>query len=245
MISVTYFGTCRIHNPLTKLASLKLIKLNNSICQAYVHSTEEILQQIRFVQGEKLPPKTLWNWVFGEKYQGLSLVNNFNNTDVFIVEISSTKVCKFRNYFLRPHQIESIVINDQKSRVNNNYANTKITNNGVERKIVKNYSSERQTLNDVKKGMDMIVSNLPGKVVFVTHINIMTEQGKTLPSRENLINAIEAHGKTIKTPVFNPTNLVKKYGQSFALKDNGQDLNHYNSIFFQMVACHMFENYLA
>jgi Vi polysaccharide biosynthesis protein TviD len=245
MISVTCFGTCRIHNPLKRLANLKLIKLNNSSVQAYVHSTEEILQQIRFIKQSKLPPKILWNWIIGENYRGIPLVNDFEHTDVFIVEISSTKVYKFQNYILKPYQIESIVENNQNNSSNEHDENTKEISSEIDQEIIHNHCYERQTQYDVKKGMNKITSILSGKVVFVTHINSLSEQGHTLPSRENLIKVIETHGKTLESVVFNPTNLINKYGQSFALKDNGQDLNHYNSTFCQIVACHMFENYLV
>lgn len=244
MLSVSCLGTCRIQNPIAKLAKNKLVRLNNGNVQNYLHSTDEILQQISFLKENWLPPKSMWSLIFGEYFScSKTVLYDLYDTDIFLVEISSKKVYRYNNYIVKPYIAESII--DKFNGENDRTFSSRFDN---DREIINNfmkyYSFERQTLNKIKRGMSTIASTLPGKVVFVTHINATTSTGEILPGRKQLIDLVEEYGKELGLETFNPTTLVEKYGQSFALRKKGQDLNHYNSLFFQIIGCHIFENYL-
>lgn len=242
MLSVSCFGTCRIHNPIAKLAKKKLIKFNNGSIQNYLHSTEEILQQINFIEKKQLPHKSLWNLIFDEDYsKERTILYELNNTSTFLVEISSKKVYKYKNYVVKPYIAESILKNldsEKKTSPPNEQWQE------IMKDFVENFSFKRQTLSQIKKEMCVINSRLPGKVIFVTHINVVNNEGKILPVRQQLIELVEEQGKILGLKVFNPTDLIIKYGQSVALENKGQDLNHYTSLFFEVLGYHLFENYL-
>ena len=53
-LSVTPIGTCRINNPLKQAQSKYPISLNTKRVYGFTHTSDEALQQLRYLQGDKV-----------------------------------------------------------------------------------------------------------------------------------------------------------------------------------------------
>ena len=102
-INVTVLGSCRQHS-ISKLHNVSSIQENLS----YPHYTKEILEVIKFAKGCKspnlTPEETLYT--FRTPILNKNIVTNtifkqeFENSDVFIIEIASKKYYKYNNIYI-------------------------------------------------------------------------------------------------------------------------------------------------
>lgn len=98
-MSITLFGTCRLNG----------INNNNNLNNIinYTHSTKEVIQFIKFLKGELIIPSPYNKFCFrtaicnnthidySDEYNRL-----FTNTDIFVIEICTSKKYIHNNYYL-------------------------------------------------------------------------------------------------------------------------------------------------
>lgn len=247
-ISVTVFGTCRIYLPLKKLQYRELISLNNitdSNIRTYVHSTQEIIQQIKLCQELiELPPLEIAQYIFTKEYSGQKLINNFDKTDIFFVEISTNKLAKFQGFFLKPYLVEEL-LNSYKFQ-NDLDKNTDPKFSSIERNIINEVIIEKLNASSVIKDMLQISSLLGNKkIIFVTHLNAKMKNGEYIPGRDALIKVVETGAEKCGQLILNPTTVAENYDQSIILKNPDQDLTHYSQFFENKLANFIHQKFLV
>lgn len=102
-----------------------------------------------------------------------------------------------------------------------------------------------QTYDEVKADIQKIAQMLEGKVMFVTHCNVIGENGTKIPEREELIEWVEKAGAELGLTVFNPTKLIDRYCQAFAMARQGADSSHYSLEFESILADEFYDKYIS
>ena len=90
-----------------------LLTLANSEVYGFTHYTSEILQQIRFISGEWVPPSRLRPYMnIPQKWQfkpARPVPDIFASTDIFVVEISSIRVVRFKSVYLQINRVRELL----------------------------------------------------------------------------------------------------------------------------------------
>jgi len=166
---ITLFGSCRLEeiDKITKTSDIK-----NEI--SYTHSSKEILQLINYLNKNNLSDEEINN-TFRSGIIKNKLNNTFEyynkqfiNSDIFIIEITSKKIYKYKNNFV--HHILYDDVNYNKNRDN----------------ILFYKQDNKEIINDI----DEIVSLLFNKVIFVGHI---LDDDDSLSERYLLNNLIKSY----------------------------------------------------
>ena len=212
-MSITLFGTCR----LDKIANHN--NLNNEI--NYTHSTKEIIQLIKFLQGERLIPEP-YNILcfrtaicnnksisFKQKYNEL-----FMNSEICIIEICSNKKYIHNGYYL--HHLPF----DKKWHEFNHSNFVRVVPENILNEIVIEKQCEKEIECDIIEIRKMLY---PRKIVIVSHYNSKIND-EYIISRNNLINVLENICKKHDIHFINPTIVLSHLEQSEAMTS---DLGHY------------------
>jgi hypothetical protein len=207
-MSVTLFGTCRIDR----------IKNNNNLNNRinYTHSTKEVLQQIRFLRGERQFPSPFDNLCFRT-----GIVNNvpitydsefnelFNNSTVCVIEICSDKKYIYDDFYL--HHL----------CVDKRFADYNLN---TPQEILDNFKCVKQTYTEIENDILEIIELLgKKKVILVTHYNSKINE-KYIESRNNLITSLADICEKHNITMINPTEVLKEYSQEQVITE---DLGHY------------------
>jgi hypothetical protein len=239
---VTTIGTCRVNNPCAAGARLYPYELCNQALYGFVHSTTEILQQIRHMRGAPIPEE------LAPLISDRLNVPTHGGADCYLVEISSRKSIKFGDYYLQQNQIERCFskrpelwsamrtfrrpeMKEQRLDALNQLPAFK-TVTDVERRFLTEGQVDYQTEDAIELDMAKILEELESPVIFVTHCNVPGRDGKIIADRARTVDAVERGAKSLSTPYYNPTNLVLEHGVSFAMTD----VNHYSDQFQDILA---------
>ena len=156
-MKITLFGTCRL---LGIENYFQCTDIHSAV--SYVHSTKEIIQLIKFLKGETIPhPINRYCFRAGiiEKRDIVhsdELLDAFNNTDLFVVEISSTKTYRYKKYYVHHLAVDKRL---------EFYKDTPA-------EIEKNTIIAQQNNNEIENDLDEIRKLLkPKKILVVSHIN--------------------------------------------------------------------------
>lgn len=251
---VTALGSCRVVTPCAILTRKELIKMNQNNVFGFVHNAPEILQQAKICCGSVSPPVRLRpylnipsNWKSPPAADLSQYHEMFRDTDVFVVEISSIRIMKFKAFFLQIHRTREILAPDEKrmgwwqnlvrSGENMYPAFESAWADEVEREVAAGIISIEQTVEELVTDVLKLVQFLDKPVLLVSTFNT-DYMGKPIPQRTILAEGlarVAAH--TPKTALFDPTEIVLNHGLNGAIKD----LGHYTDAFEPQIAQHIFD----
>ena len=209
-MSITIFGTCRING----------IKNNNNLNNLinYTHSTKEVLQQIKFLLGEKIFPSPFDKLCFRT-----GIIDNkpiiydsefnklFSESTVCVIEICSDKKYMYDNFFLHHLCVDK--------RFPNYNINTP-------KPILDNFKCIKQTCDEIESDILEIKKLVePRKILIVTHYNSKLN-GQYIEQRDNLITLLYNICKKYNISIIKPSDVLKDYTQEEVMTN---DLGHYTS----------------
>ena len=205
----TLFGSCRI----SKIhGSNNLNRLIN-----YTHCTKEVLQFINFLKGNLEIPYPYNISCFRTAicnnipiHYCKEFTDNFDRTDIFIIEICSSKKYIENNYYLHHLSV------DKKRHWYHKTVNS----------ILEKSTMETQTDEEIENDILEIQRLLhPKRIIIISHYNAKKD-GKLLESRNKLICLLDKICKKHSIYFINPTVVLQSYNQCVILKD---DLGHYTN----------------
>lgn len=210
-MAVTLFGTCRLNG----------IKNNNNLNNHinYTHSTAEVLQQIKFLLGEKHFPSPfdklcfrtgivdrkpiIYNSVFTEL---------FKESTVCVIEICSNKKYMYDDFYLH-----HLCVDKRCSGYNNNTPQT----------ILDNFKCVKQTYTEIEHDILEIIKLLEKKkIILVTHYNSKIN-GEYIESRNKLITILTEICKKHNIMIIKPSEVLADYKQEDVMTN---DLGHYTNL---------------
>jgi tetratricopeptide (TPR) repeat protein len=252
-LRITPIGTCRIHSPLRRAAARYPIEIDLRRNYGFVHTSEEALQQIEFLLGEKDFAPAVAPLIMRDGKDGDYYNQTWEPADLHLVEISSAKsiTCggeavqsnylyrHFADFFansLRARTYWNLVKKGHRGRLSaylREQPSFRMLHSS-ERDLLLSMSIEQQSFKSVKSGMERIVDRLGAdRVLFVTHVNALTPDEERIPSRDRLIRWVTLAAEQIGVGVFDPTASMLEFGQDRALEKAGLDLTHYTPAFFE------------
>lgn len=251
MFRITPIGTCRIHTPLSRAVQRYPIELDLRRNYGFVHTSDEALQQLRFLQGEKQFQPEVVPLIFRPGDSDELGRQEWEPSDLHIVEISSAKrvLCgddavqinylyrHFGDFFgssERARLFWNLVRGGHRMELHDFLKGEPSFEMMAmaDRELLLRLSTEQQTLKDVKRDMAEIVERLgQDRVLFVTHVNAVAADGEVIPSRDRLIRWVKLAADQLGAAVFDPTGMMTDFGQERALESGGLDLTHYTPAF--------------
>jgi len=247
--TVTVFGSCRVHAPCSMLHKSDAVELFQSNIFGFVHYTSEVIQQFELITGARPVPPRLRpflnipdHWRAPEHRDVASFHEQFRATDVFVVEVSSIRKLLFKAFYLQINRTRELLVSDDDTQKNwwtplvrhgeNRSAEYKLsTASDLQKEIVLNLQVKDQTFDDILFDMKRIKRFLRKPVLFVSHFNT-DYQGKSVPQRKLIVDAIEAVAVEAGCHAFDPTPDVLDAGLESSIKD----LGHYKPEFEARIA---------
>ena len=264
-LSVTPIGTCRINNPLRQAQSKYPISLNTKRVYGFTHTSDEALQQLRFLQGDKLFQDQVLPIVFRpEAGQGCAQ-DSWQTSDLHIVEISSAKKITsgsdsvqinylyrhFADFFSsgsRTQRFWSLVKRRARAELAD-FLEAEPTYQMMgpdDRALLASLGMEQQDFASIKSDMAEMVERLGREaLLFVTHVNALTADGSTIPMREKVIHWVKLAAEQLDVPCFDPTEAMNAFGQERAMEHGGLDLTHFTQAFSDRVYAEIHRQYVG
>ena len=253
-ISITPIGTCRINTPLRRGAARYPIHVNAERVYGFVHTTEEAVQQLEFLFRERSFDEAVLPLLFRSTEQEALTRGIWHPSDIHFVEVSSAKSYRvgdtavqsnylsryFADFFAsipRTRRFWSLASgSDRASRaelaaflkadpVYNLYSKS-------DRALLGSISMRMQGFDEILQDMGTIVERLgAGRVVFVTHVNAMSPDGAVIPSRDKVIRWVRLASERLGVQCFDPTAMMREFGQERAMEREGLDTTHFTNLF--------------
>ena len=258
-LRITAIGTCRIAHPLARGQKEDRYFLENGRVYGFVHCTKDIIQQIRFIQGELDIPEHLQPFIFNEGRRASSSLPP-PTTDLYLVEVSSLKEVFFDGYYLqynhltshfadRPEVLRAFLRNGpptkQADRAKELEAIPSFRDcSALEREILLNATVAIQDFDGLVADLRRIFTMLRQPVVIVSHCDV-TVAGKTINGRRRLIEYLRKAAPLLRFELFEPTPLIGRLGQEFAMANGGADSTHYSSEFEAILGDELYDRYIA
>ena len=253
-IAITPIGTCRINTPLRRGAARSPFRLNLERVYGFVHTTEEALQQLEFMAGERGFAEEQLPLLFRPGERADAAAGQWQPADLTIIEISSAKSYRvgdtavqsnyltryFADFFAsvprtrRFWQLASE--SDRASRaemaaflkadpVYNLYSKT-------DQALLASISMRMQGFDEILQHMGAMVERLGrNRILFVTHVNASGPDGAVIASRDKVIRWVKLAAERLGTQIFDPTGLMREFGQERAMEREGLDTTHYTNAF--------------
>uniref|UniRef100_A0A6C0BU31 Methyltransferase FkbM domain-containing protein n=1 Tax=viral metagenome TaxID=1070528 RepID=A0A6C0BU31_9ZZZZ len=205
-MKITIFGSCRQDSLYNEY---EITKIKNDV--SYPHYTKEVIEIINFIKYDTIQPEDTINIfrtpimnqtpIYSNNYK-----NDFDTTDVFIIEIS-TKLC----YEYNNKYVHHII-----------YDMDKYINNEVKNNILKRIQTDEEIENDIVKIKKELEHS---KILFVGHI-VTYEKGE----RYNLIKLLEQICAKHNILFINPVKEFNKRGYDINNMIHQEDkIMHYNN----------------
>lgn len=254
-LSVTPIGTCRINTPLKRAQSRFPIEINLKRNYGFTHTSDEALQQLRYLQGDKQFRDEVMPIVFRPERGRAIGDESWQPSDLHIVEISSAK-----KIFSGPDSVQINYLYRHFADFFSNSARTSrfwsLVKRGAradlaeflrgepayrmmspeDRLLLTSLRMEQQDFAAIKADMAEIVERLGGDtLLFVTHVNAQTPDGSTIPARERVIRWVKLAAEQLGVPCFDPTQAMLDFGQERAMEQGGLDLTHFTPAFSDRV----------
>lgn len=252
-LSVTPIGTCRINTPLKRAQSRFPIEINLKRNYGYTHTSDEALQQLRFLQGDKQFREEVRPILFRP---GRAIDSeHWEPSDLHIVEISSAKkICSgadpvqinylyrhFADFFssgARTTKFWSLVKRGARAELADflRAEPTYCTMSPEDRALLTSLTIEQQDFAAIKADMAEIVDRLGrDTLLFVTHVNAQTPDGSIIPGRDRVIRWVKLAAEQLNVPCFDPSQAMIEFGQERAMEQGGLDLTHFTPAFSDRV----------
>lgn len=262
---ITPIGTCRIHTPLRRASSRYPVQLDLRRNYGFVHTSDEALQLLKFLQGEKQFSSQAAPLVFRDGDQGRFEAEDWSPSDLHIVEISSSKRIRcgsdvvqgnyvqryFSDFFAsreRARQFWNLVKMGHRQDLIDFLTLQPSYNllSADDRQLLSELSMEQLSFKAIKSDMAEILDRLGrDKVLFVTHINALMPDGERIPTRDRLIRWVKMAAEQLGAPIFDPTDVMNEVGQEAALENGGLDLTHYNLPFSDRLYDRLHQSHVA
>jgi hypothetical protein len=237
---ITTIGTCRVHHPFRAARAELGYDLSNHGLYGFVHAAPEILQQIAFVRGEFRYPSWLSPFIAdnADVQPGYGL-----DADEYVVEISSRKLYEYSETILQQNRTSQKFkdlagLAEVVSRHGKDLSARQVALDaldgflyaGTSVQVLARSMTIRQVSNvELRLCMQKILDELDGHVTFVTHCGALAKDGSEIGGRRELIEGVQEAAIAIGARVYNPTELMKCFGQDRAMPPG--DVNHYTSEF--------------
>ncbi|MFG1429352.1 hypothetical protein [Roseixanthobacter glucoisosaccharinicivorans] len=253
--TVTVFGSCCVVTPCQILNSEGKLKLNQRNIFGFTHHPAETYQQFQLITGSLSAPKRLWpylniskTWNAPDSGNIDNFHENFKDTDIFIVEVSSVRKVVYKAFLLQINRTREILAKSPEDVKNwwepmtrfgvNNAAKIPGSLTGNDRDVAELVNVVEQDTVGVYRDIARIDSFLKKPVIYVSHFDT-DRQKKPIPQRTRINEAL----KKLKKPesVLDPTQLVQDAGIDEALLD----LGHYRKEFEPEVAKLLYSKILA
>ena len=227
--------------------------LNNDGAAGFVHYTKEALQQLEAMRGHRRIPLALATYISHKAGRAFpadddpgyvaTARNDLSRTNVLVVEISSLKEIRYRDFYLQINRLREHLIAVDRSLVEwlrglarekdvDRAAYAQRTRDPLLEDIILHATVEEQTKESMRRDMEMIASAHGGDTVFVSHFNTPNFGGDRIPIRERLAEYVASNAHDLGVRCFNPRHLVEGYGRQLALKD----MAHYTASFRRALA---------
>lgn len=264
-LRITPIGTCRIHTPLRRATLRYPVEADLRRNYGFVHTSEEALQLLRFLQGEKSFQPDVSPLVFRDADPAQFAAQSWAPSDLHIVEISSAKLLRCGDDFVQSNYVQrhfadffassdrartfwGLVRKGHRQELVE-YLSSQPTYrmlSAEDRVLLRSLSMEQQSFKSIKAGMEEIVQRLGAdKLLFVTHVNALLPDGERIPSRDRVIRWVKLAATQLEVPVIDPTPLMEEIGQEQAMEDNGRDLTHFSLTFSDRFFDLIFQQRLA
>lgn len=263
--SVTPIGTCRVHNPIKQAQTRYPIAVNTARVYGYTHTSAEALQQLRFMQGDKVFDPRVVPLIFRNEAAHNDCGAVWQKSDLQIVEISSAKKITagddsvqlnylyryFADFFAgdkRTLRFWSLVKRGERVELGDFLRDEPSYRllSPEDRALLTSLRMEKQDFVSVKRDMAEMIDRLGrDAVVFVTHVNGQTPDGSTIPSREQLINWVRLAAEQLDVACFDPTEAMQRFGQERAMEHDGLDLTHFTAAFSDRVYAELHREHIG
>lgn len=229
-------------------------RFNRSKLYGFVHTTPEIVQQVRFLKGEIEPPEDLWPHIARGKDRNETLGFVHTPSDLYVVEISSEKHIEidgwslqlnyltgnFKNFMSDPtraREFWSLVTEGEQTVIDAFMervwaaSDEQLQEAALLRRIRRTQVSQLRMQKDVAYINDAL--NQP---LFVTHVNATRLDGNVIKSRAEHIKKVKETVSLCGGMVYDPTPAVQEMGQIAAIADYSKSLAHYTDEFSIKIA---------
>lgn len=263
--TVAPLGTCRIFTPLRLGSRHYPLRLQTARNYGFVHTSAEVLQQLHFIRGQIDIPESVRRLIFRRNVPAGFFDKKADPADFYFVEISSRKLLTVDD---RPIQINYLGrhFSDffaDRARTRAYWSMAKPEKLAARREMLKDDAVFKslpkidrellecilrhdQTDEEIRKDMAEIAALIgKDKLVFITHVNALTEEGTPILRRQALIETVSAGALALGVPCYDPTVLMREFGQTQAMERGGLDLTHYTESFSTRLCADWFDRYIA
>jgi uncharacterized short protein YbdD (DUF466 family) len=251
---VTIIGSCRVYTTLKYLEESGKIEINNKSVYGYVHTTKEILQVLKNAKGllnydEYLAPFISKN----PKKIALTKEVSFEDNDIFVIEISSIKLVKIANTFLKINEASKYLKEYAPlflSKLHRKTVTQKALNleydtaNSLTQKLINSLEiidqKEKSFEHDISLICDLVPKNK--NILFISHFDMMMkDKDIRIPSRVKIVKWLEKFVSKNKANInmYNPRILVEKVG----IENSLDDVAHYKEVFKPILAEDIYKKY--
>ncbi|TCU59821.1 hypothetical protein EDF58_102509 [Novosphingobium sp. PhB57] len=250
-ISITPIGTCRINTPLKRGAARYPIRLDLQRIYGFTHTSEEAVQQLSYRLGERTFPQEVEPILFRPGGPRSATAAETVLADLTIVEISSAKAYRIdgvavqANYLMR--HFGDIFASAARARkfwslaggADREALRVFLSRDRAVSHLSENDRSLLERLSVTQQGYDEILADMArlvdvvgkDRLLFVTHVNGVLPDGNIVPARNQLIRWVKKAAQHLDTALFDPTELMREFGQERAMERDGLDLTHFTNPF--------------
>lgn len=266
-LAITPIGTCRINTPLRHGVVRYPIEINTARVYGFTHTTEEALQQIAFLAGERQFDEAVLPILFRPQSGGRADDPIGLRSDVYVVEISSAKCFRVgdiavQSNYLSRYFAEFLASAPRAKRFwalagsSDASARNDLTAflgadpvyrlySESDRELLRSISMRTQSAADISAGMALVVERLgKERVVFVTHVNAHGADGAIMPARDRVIGWTRLAAERLGVPCFDPSSLMQAFGQEHAMERDGLDTMHFTNAFSDRWYSHFHNDYI-
>jgi len=244
---IAVIGTCRVHKPIEDLGDRGVISIHTGGLNFYVQSPGEIRKKISVLRNESEYVPDLFEFISDSDISKVPQGFDFNEADIIVIEVSSTKELELEGEFLQRDRIISKFIGNDEvrkkwwnginrnesigKRVRNIAEETPDGLNEIEENIFNKMTFKIMIKEDIKNSIRSIINLFArkDKILLVTHINTrLNGSGDFMARRIGGIAAIEEIASELGVRVFNPTAILEKIPQDILMENGGKDMHHYS-----------------
>lgn len=254
----TTLGTCRIADPVLTATRYRPLKRANQKVYGFAHTSREILQQVNHLEGNLLPEefRPYLADPVGDSKGDVDFL-----ADIYIVEISTTKEHRYRDWVLQTNYMERsfnknsdlfkiFKSKSDRSRLDERRmlleAHPRFAElSELQQSILLEGYVHRTTVVELRDHLVEIEHRLPAPVLFVCHVDVTDIDGNPLPGRAEHCANMRAICTEFGFNLLDPTPHVLAYNRRAALASDGRDANHYSLDFKKHYGCLIFDKYIA
>lgn len=263
MFSITPIGSCRIASPLKLCEDIYGYRTNRSRSYGFSHSSAEVVQQLRFMAGEVVPPKDVWRFIARGVDREDMLARDHTPSDLYVIEISSAKQISLDGWLIQLNYLVNqmqdffsskdraagywrVIDRNDQNEIDSYLAETfssapvQIENSAILRRIRRSLT----TLDELRADVSFIIEHC-ARTLFVTHVNALRPDETPIPSREALIGDVETAVRDCGGNLYNPTERMIELTQPVAIEDHSYSLAHYTPEFSRIIVDDWFDSTIA